>query len=487
MSTFDRSKVPEPVLCQHGEWIDMYWKALEMGLGNVEHPTKKGWKSQMCCMPGSGNIWQWDSCFMAMFSKYMPGVMPGYNNLDNLYRMQDKRGYISMAYIIEKEKEAYGELINPPLYAWAEWQYYRSTGDKVRLARCLPVLVKLYDWLKANRRRDEIGLYWFEVPGASGMDNSPRGGHYRNGSGMAHVDLSAQQALSAGYLAQMATALGKKQLAARFETERTDLGEKINSIMWSEKTGFYHDIFNDDYRYKNIINSKTVAGFWPLLAGIATHGRADRLIEHLLNPAEFWRKHPVPSLSADDPNYDSLGAYWRGGVWAPTNYMVVKGLERYGRRDLAYELAVKHMENLCEVWTAFGPASLWECYSPDLNRPGTAKEGELSRSGFVGWTGLGPVAMLIEDILGVDVDVPANTITLRPCLLEEHGIRRLAFGKGHVDLICASRPSRETAPTIKVSSTVPFKLRVEWVQRKAEKSISIGDCIFVSGKREELK
>jgi hypothetical protein len=107
--------------------------------------------------------------------------MPGYNNLDNLYRMQDKRGYISMAYVIEKEKEAYGELINPPLYAWAEWQYYRATGDKGRLARCLPVLVKLYDWLKANRRREEIGLYWFEVPGASGMDNSPRGGHYLDG------------------------------------------------------------------------------------------------------------------------------------------------------------------------------------------------------------------------------------------------------------------------------------------------------------------
>ncbi|MEI7437418.1 MAG: trehalase family glycosidase [bacterium] len=435
----------------------------------------------MSCMPGSGNIWQWDSCFMAMFSKYMPGVMPGYNNLDNLYRMQDKHGYISMAYVIENEKEAYGELINPPLYAWAEWQYYRVTGDKRRLAKCLPVLTGLFDWLKANRRRKDVGLYWFEVPGSSGMDNAPRGGRYRDGSGMAHVDLSAQQALSARCLAQIATALGKKPLAARFEKEFAELGEIINTLMWSEKTGFYHDIFDDDYRYKNIINSKTVAGFWPLLAGIATHGRADRLIEHLLNPAEFWRKHPVPSLSADDPNYDSLGAYWRGGVWAPTNYMVVKGLEQHGRRDLAFELAVKHMENLCEVYSGFEPSSLWECYSPDLARPATAKLGELSRSNFVGWTGLGPVAMLIEDILGVEVDVPANTITWRPCLLEEHGIKRLAFGKGYVDLLCESRQSRETPPTVRVSSTVPFKLRVEWVQRQAEKNIRIGDSILVPG------
>ena len=484
MELLDKSKVPEPILERHGEWVELYWKALEMGVGNVERPTRKYWKPQMSCMPGSGNIWQWDSCFMAMFSKYMPAVMPGYNNLDNLYRMQDKRGYISMAYNIEKEKAVWGELINPPLYAWAEWQYYRATGDKARLARCLPVLVKLYDWLKANRRREEIGLYWFELPGSSGMDNAPRGGCYRDGSGMAHVDLSAQQALSAGYLAQMATVLKKKQLATRFEAERAELAEKINTLMWSEKTGFYHDIFNDCYRYKNIINSKTVAGFWPLLAGIATHGRADRLIEHLFNPAEFWRKHPVPSLSADDPNYDSLGAYWRGGVWAPTNYMVVKGLERYGRRDLAFELAVKHMENLCEVWTGFEPASLWECYSPDLSRPGTAKRGELSRSRFVGWTGLGPVAMLIEDILGVDVDVPANTITWQPCLLEKHGIKRLAFGKGSIDLICGGRPSRETPPIIRVSSTVPFKLCVAWARGTMEKNIRVGNNTLMSVERK---
>ena len=132
------------------------------------------------------------------------------------------------------------------------------------------------------------------------------------------------------------------------------------------------------------------------------------------------------------------------------------------------------------MWTGFGPSSLWECYSPDLNRPGTAKKGELSRSGFVGWTGLGPVAMLIEDILGVDVYVPANTITWRPCLLEEHGIKRLAFGKGHVDLICESRPSRETPPTIKVSSTVPFKLCVEWAQRSVERNMGVGECMRFS-------
>ena len=91
-------------------------------------------------------------------------------------------------------------------------EHARATGDKARLSRCLPVLVKLYDWLKANRRREDIGLYWFELPGASGMDNAPRGGADLHGSGMAHVDLSAQQVLSAGYLAQSGEDVGDVRL-----------------------------------------------------------------------------------------------------------------------------------------------------------------------------------------------------------------------------------------------------------------------------------
>ena len=46
----------------------------------------------------------------------------------------------------------------------------------------------------------------------------------------------------------MAAALGRKQAAARFETERADLCERINALMWNEKTGFYgfFDTVDDD-------------------------------------------------------------------------------------------------------------------------------------------------------------------------------------------------------------------------------------------------
>ena len=41
----------------------------------------------------------------------------------------------------------------------------------------------------------------------------------------------------------------------------------------------------------------------------------------------------MPALAADEPGYTPDGQYWNGAVWAPTNYMVVKGLQDYGFED----------------------------------------------------------------------------------------------------------------------------------------------------------
>ena len=93
-------------------------KAIELALKNLEHPDSPGWKTQMCCMPGVGKIWQWDSCFMALYALDLPGVIEPMNNLDNLYLCQREDGFMAMAYIIETRQPAFGELINPPLFAW---------------------------------------------------------------------------------------------------------------------------------------------------------------------------------------------------------------------------------------------------------------------------------------------------------------------------------------------------------------------------------
>ena len=38
-----------------------------------------------------------------------------------------------------------------------------------------------------------------------------------------------------------------------------------------------------------------------------------------------------------------------GGVWAPTNYMTIRGLVNYGQRDFAHEAALNHLERMAAV------------------------------------------------------------------------------------------------------------------------------------------
>ncbi|WP_369127526.1 MGH1-like glycoside hydrolase domain-containing protein [Terrimonas pollutisoli] len=53
-----------------------------------------------------------------------------------------------------------------------------------------------------------------------------------------------------------------------------------------------------------------------------------------------------PPFQPDDPAFDSNGEYWRGAVWAPTTYMVLRGLTNYGKDSLAYEIALNYLDKI---------------------------------------------------------------------------------------------------------------------------------------------
>ncbi len=462
-------------------WSELYAAAWAMAESNLEIPAQKGWKTQMSCMPGSGKIWQWDSCFMAIYAKYSNGRIEAMNNLDNLYNMQAPDGYISMTYIIEEEREAYGRRINPPLFAYVEWKHYLYTNDRARLERVYAPLVKYFDWIDANRRRGD-GTYFFEDPGSTGMDNSPRGAfqaHDLAGSDICYVDLLCQQALSAGYLSRIAAAIGEHQDAARFDHRVAELRQLLNAHHWSDNSGFFHDSFvrGGYYIDKNLhhcrIANQTIAGFWPLLAGLASPRQAESLVRHLSDPAKFNTPYPVPSVSADDPNYDPQGLYWLGGVWPPTNYMVIEGLKRYQYRALAREIAIRHIEQIHQVWAQDPQHTIWEAYSPQFARPSTNEDCVPVRPNFVGWGALGPIAMWIETVFGVEVDAPHNTIAWHPDA--DGGVQSLEglrLGETGVDL------AFDGQRTLQVTSSAAFSLQLHHNGKSMEFQINSGTDTF---------
>jgi hypothetical protein len=325
--------------------------------------------------------------------------------LDNLYAKQHPDGFICRE-IVEADGSDLFYRHDPPstgpnVLPWVEWEHYQTIGDDERLARVFPVLVAYHRWLRAYRTWPD-GSYWTCGWGC-GMDNQPRtGGGVQHAwwyhDHMAWIDTCLQQILSARLLTEMARVLGRRDQVADMEREIEALTALVNERMWDEDTAFYYDRRADG----SLSDVKTIGAYWALLADVVPGDRLARFVAHLENEAEFARPHRVPALSADHPAYAADGGYWCGGVWAPTNYMVLRGLTQAGYDDLAHEIGLNHLTRVVQVFEKTG--TVWENYAPEMAAPGQAQRD------FVGWTGLPPVAVLFEYVFDLRPDVPAGRL-----------------------------------------------------------------------------
>lgn len=466
MYVYEKDKLPIPVFKGHDDWIELYYKAWESAFNNIEYIQKEGWKPQLTCMPGVGIIWQWDSCFMTFITNYSNGTISAFNNLDNLYRLRRKEdGFMAMAYKVETETTAYGERINPPLMAWSEWEYYLISGDSSRFKKVLPAIEGCYNYIENNRRRKNE-LYWFEDSGSAGMDNSPRGGYpstHLDGCDICYIDLACQQALSAKCISNIYRVLGDETKEEFYLNENKRICDLINKYHWSEKSGWYFDFFIRDDNDKKVkyINSKTAAAFWVIISGCATGARLERVIKHLFNEEEFYTRVPFASLSKDDPNYDEKGGYWLGGVWPPTNYASIRGLSENGYSELAREAAIKFLDAVCAVDKDKAWGGIWEAYAPESFRPSTTEKGTAVRANFVGWSGIVPITMLIENIIGLKFDASQNTVTFSLFPDSICGLKNMQFNDNNISIECKEYTPFKGKSVVDVEAEKPFTLIVK--------------------------
>ncbi len=431
-----REELPGPVLEGRPDLVALYWRAWELGYRHLRAPAPGSpLVSNWMDAAFSKHLFQWDTIFMVPFASYGHHVFPMVESLDNFYARQRVDGFINREIVAATGADYVyrhrRNTVNPPLFAWAEVRHARLTGDTSRFPLVYQALVKHAEWLEKGRRKEGTahGLYW-NTPLGSGMDNTPR-------SGSGWVDMSSQMVMLYENLAEIAQALGRPAEAAEFRARASAIAGRIRATMWNERDGLFYDV--DDRGQQR--PRKTIACFWPLIAGVATPAQAARLVAHLKDPRSFWRPMPWPTLAADDPKYSPVGRYWRGGVWAPTNAMVVGGLKRYpevpGALDLARAGAEKYLEALSRSHGRTG--TLWEFYQPENGQRGVMWWFLRARPDFVGWSGIGPIQFLLEDVLGLDVDALAGVVKWNLRRTDRHGVRGLRIGSARVDLLAEPR------------------------------------------------
>lgn len=482
---FDKAIVPEPILSDNPEYIDLYYAAWQMAWNKISSGTTENGFADSYMDEGFNElIYQWDTNFIVAFAMYAADEFPVMASLDNFYSKQRYDGYIQRVYWESNGTPANKEtpdepMVNPPLFAWMELRYYHLTGDSSRLNKVLPVLIKYFKWIEKNCESKYQSDLYYNTPLGSGMDNTPRYEVEKSG----WIDMSAQQALAAKCISEIAMSLNIKNIQEEFNAKYKLITGNINKYNYDNKKHFYFDVRTNNQPAK----TKHIGAFWTMLAEVCDSSQAAGLVSHLIDPDEFWRPNPVPALAADEPEYNAAGFYWRGGVWAPTNYMVIKGLEKYGFQQLADQIAKKQIENMVHIYKSFAPEedkiayeerfndgyhTIWECYSPEFPKPATRWDSTFySRQDFVGWSGLGPIALLIENILGINISGYENKITWRINRSDEHGIKNVNLAGQKVSLIASPN---NAGFDLSIKCDKPFTLEVIHKNKSVTYSIPAG-------------
>lgn len=156
-------------------------------------------------------------------------------------------------------------------------------------------------------------------------------------------------ALDCECLSKIAGVLGDSAGKKLYYDKYMQMAERINSKMWSEEDGCYYNLrFDGSFSKKQSPDC-----FMPLLTGLVSEDRKERLLSILKDETKFWGEYMIPSIAKDDPSFPEQ-KYWRGQIWPTQTLWTYLALKRAGEQKLAWELAVKAGRMLSREWKERG-------------------------------------------------------------------------------------------------------------------------------------
>jgi hypothetical protein len=131
--------------------------------------------------------WLWDSCFHAIALAHVDQRLAE-QELLCLLQGQRLDGFIPHILLWERERHAAAiarysislggryttATMQPPVLGLAVERVYQAGQSELFLAKTLPAVAALHDWLAANRDPDGSGLIAIVQPDESGLDASPK-------------------------------------------------------------------------------------------------------------------------------------------------------------------------------------------------------------------------------------------------------------------------------------------------------------------------
>ena len=366
-------------------------------------------------------IYYWDSYFTSLGLQASGRIDMVENMVKNFSHLIDTIGYIPNG-----NRTYYLGRSQPPFYSLMVKLLAEDRGEGV-LLKYLPQIEKEYDfWMKGaadlNARRrsahrvvrmpggEVLNRYWDEnetarpesfqkdvelsrhatqkpstlfrhlrAAAASGWDFSSR--WFKDGHSFASihtteivpVDLNCLLLSVEGTIAEACQVARNAEGHERFEKIAAGREAAIQKYCWNEALGFYFDY---DIVRKQQKGAMTLAGVFPLYFKIATEDQAAKVAQaikdHFLMPGGV-----VTTLETTGQQWDAPNG------WAPLQWITIIGLENYGHRELATEIADRWVTLNSDVFRRTG--KLMEKYNV-VDTHLEAGGGEYPGQDGFGWT-----------------------------------------------------------------------------------------------------
>ena len=276
-------------------------------------------------------VWSWDHCFNAIaLARTMPDAA-----IDQFLLPFDHQADTGALPDSVAHSEILYNFVKPPIHGWAWGEIRARMPRPPTLDEKTQVYHGVAAWTRywLDRRRADGTLPCYEHGNDSGWDNSTVFDAER---AVESPDLAAFLVLQLDMLAELGTELG---IAHAWATEADAVLDSLISRLWTDD-GFVAR----GLRTGALASETSLLTKLPILAA----GRIGKRRVETLGAAIARHLTPfgLATERQDSPHYEPDG-YWRGPIWAPSTFIVERGLRAAGLDDLASSVRTRFL-SLCE-------------------------------------------------------------------------------------------------------------------------------------------
>ncbi|MBN1227804.1 MAG: hypothetical protein JXA79_12485 [Deltaproteobacteria bacterium] len=321
------------------------------------------------------NQWLWDSCFHAIIWRWIDLKMAEDELISLISRQVEEgpdKGMIPHTNYWVPDRENFwnvsgrSEITQPPLIAVACKRVYEKSKNKELLRKLFPSICAFHEWFDRRRDPDKDHLVCILHPWESGWDASPRWDQALGIDSFTHQKAREKRISLLKTLQKIdfnATASAEQNLfyvkSIDYNSIRCadiedlawiakELGEAEDAVKWQKKADqirsaiikrmfIGNEPFDLEGKNETPIKQESAAQFITLFGGCAHIDQADYLFNKL-QKGHFFTAYPVPTTPISEKAYNP-DIYWRGNMWLNVNWLIYRGLKRYGYHEVASEIA----------------------------------------------------------------------------------------------------------------------------------------------------